>query len=612
MVSCKGVLRPLWNNRKLLILVLTPTLLCPLLVVIGNQAASCAYAVLIIAIYWMTDVLPMAVTALLPVLLFPLLGVMHSSQVCANYMKDIIMTMIGAFFVADAMEHWNIHRRFALRILLHTASSHRWLMFGLMCVTSFLAMWMSNSVVTAMMVPLVIAILKEIDDKRKETSSTSTTVEGELLKKESEEIELNIDSPKESVAETITSEESDDDISDKSYQRLCKGLVLCIAYSANIGGTATLYGTSSNIVMTGQLESMYGYDATIDFGTWFAYGFPNQLIILLVAWLVLQWRFLDLKWISNCFKCQFSCRRQYNTPSAAESIIRQQHAELGSMSWAEGVVLGHFVVLSVLWLTYDPRFIPGWASLFDHRYVTSTTATMAVVVSLSLIPARRPNFLRLGYWRCEKKANISEAKDKEKSSNSNTLLDWRRASSNMRWEVIFLMGAGYAIADAFEVSGLSDYLGEQFKVFASIPAWSLVAVCTVLIAVLTEFISNTATAAVFLPIIAKMAESTSINPHYLIIPTTVASSFAFMLPIATPPNAIAFSYGMLTVLDMIKSGILMNIASLVIVNLTINSLGVILFDLHSYPSWANAVTAAPSTLPLCVDFNDTLSTNIPS
>ncbi|XP_070553682.1 Na(+)/citrate cotransporter-like [Ptychodera flava] len=587
MAACMNIAKLLWHKRKLLVLVLTPILLCPLPIIIQDTAALCAYAVLIIAIYWMTEVLPIALTALLPVLLFPLLGVMHSAQVSANYMKDIIMTMIGAFFVADAMEHWNIHRRFALRILCHTASTPRWLMFGLMTTTSFLAMWMSNSVVTSMMVPLAVAILKEINVKRTE-SQLPRVANGDA------DLELQKDHEESKPIASVTSATeqtpaSKSGVSDDDFKNLSKGLVLCVAYAANIGGTATLYGTSSNIVMTGQLESLYGYEATVDFGTWFAYGFPNQLIILIIAWLVLQWRFLDLRGLFKLCRRSRNRRRKHHVPSDAELIIRKQYAELGKMTWAEVIVLVHFIALSLLWLTYSPRFIPGWSSLFSHQYVTSSTATMAVVISLALIPSSKPNFLK-----CGRNQSFNVEEENADSSPAPAILDWRRASSNMRWEVIFLMGAGYAIADAFGESGLSDYLAEQFKVFATIPAWSLVIVCTVLIAILTEFISNTATAAVFLPIIGKMGESIGVNPHYLMIPTTVASSFAFMLPIATPPNAIAFSYGTLTVMDMVKCGLLINLASLVVVNLTINTFGVFLFDLNTYPAWAGGTTIQPS------------------
>ncbi|XP_077864124.1 Na(+)/dicarboxylate cotransporter 3-like [Saccoglossus kowalevskii] len=404
MASVRAAGRTIWNQRKRIVLVLTPVILSPLLIKVQTAAASCAYAVLIISIYWMAEVFPMAVTALLPVLLFPLLGIMHSSRVSANYMKDIIMTMIGAFFVADALAYWDLHRRFALKILLYTASSPRWLMFGLMATTSFLAMWMSNSVVTAMMVPLTIAILKEIDTKRKETKHSGMENGAVIVERTEEGIEIkeynsvhDYDKSTEEV-EALRKSRDSDPTGDEAFTRLSKGMVLCVAYAANIGGTATLYGTSSNIVMTGQLESLYGYEAVIDFGTWFLYAFPNQLIILLFAWFVLQWRFLDLRGILKNCRCGFStcCSKTTKKESDAQLVIREQYEAMGSMSWAEVVVLIHFVVLSLLWLSYSPRFIPGWASIFDHGYVTATTATIAVVVSLCLFPAKRPAFLKCG------------------------------------------------------------------------------------------------------------------------------------------------------------------------------------------------------------------------
>ncbi|XP_070553681.1 Na(+)/citrate cotransporter-like [Ptychodera flava] len=633
-VSCKEFWRTLWAFRSTLVLILTPILLCPLPVLVPDPAALCAYAILIMAVYWITEVIPLAVTALLPMVLFPTLGVLDMKTVCANYLKDTNMLFVGGLIVATAVEKWNLHKRIALRVLLSVGSRPVWLMFGFMTTTAFLSMWMSNTATTAMMIPIAHAVLVELLDKKRQYRRLSMRnsgrfqrkgdngvyVDGQLEQRDVEtqadldEIELGdaIDGEVKPEKEEETKAASLIDLTDKSMppedRSLSKGVTLCVAYAANIGGTATLTGTGPNLVISGQVETLYGTDAVIDFGSWFIYAFPGMLVCLFLAWVWLQLQYLDLwssikRWFRLCCsgRCSQCCREnclclcckdkeKSKRVDPVESVIRKQYEALGPMSWAEGAVLCHFIILALLWLTRDPKFAPGWVIAFRKGYVTDSTAGVFISVLLFCFPAYPPNF---GCLKARNDHSIPRPKE--------ALLDWHTVNTKLPWNVVILLGGGFALAEACKESGLSAWLGDRFVGLAVIPPVAMVIVITVIIALFTEITSNTSTASIFLPILGQLGTSLGIHPFYFMIPATVACSFAFMLPVATPPNAIVFAYGTLSILDMAKCGFFMNILCLIVVNISINTIGVALFDLHTFPSWAaegSAATTAAMTTPI--------------
>uniref|UniRef100_A0AAQ6A6C7 Solute carrier family 13 member 5b n=2 Tax=Amphiprion TaxID=80969 RepID=A0AAQ6A6C7_AMPOC len=545
--------------KNQLVLFSTPLLLLPLPLVIGTREAECGYVIILMAVYWCTEVLPLAVTALLPALLFPLFGIMQSKDVCMQYLKDTNLLFVGGLMVAVAVEHWNLHKRIALRVLLLVGVRPALLMLGFMGVTAFLSMWISNTATTAMMVPIVQAVLEQLNNTDAEIP--------QILKK-------NVYSIINATVEAAKHKEAAEKL------KMCKGMILCVCYSASIGGTATLTGTGPNLVLNGQMNQLFPENGdVINFASWFGFAFPNMIIMLTLAWLWLQFVFMGFN-----FKKTWGCGSvQTEKDIAAYNVIREQYRLLGPMSFGEINVLGIFILLVVGWFTRDPGFIDGWATVLfnsEAEYVTDATVAIFVAILLFVLPSKPPRF-------CSRRTRADIAPH-QSAGPTPPLLTWKVAQKKLPWGIVLLLGGGFALAKGSEVSGLSQWMGNQMTPLQSIPPWAIAILLCLLLATFTECTSNVATATLFLPVLASMSQSIGINPLYIMVPCTLCTSFAFMLPVATPPNAIVFSYGYLKVADMAKTGFVMNIIGILCITLAINSWGRAMFDLDTFPAWANA------------------------
>ncbi|XP_067231828.1 solute carrier family 13 member 5a isoform X1 [Chanodichthys erythropterus] len=579
MMMASRILNLIWRMKNGLIIFCTPFLLLPLPLVIGTKEAGCAYVVALMAVYWCTEVLPLAITALLPVVLFPLFRIMESKDVCMQYLKDTNMLFLGGLMVAVAVEHWNLHKRIALRVLLIVGVRPALLMLGFMGVTAFLSMWISNTATTAMMVPIVQAVLEQLNNTAEEQTTIPENEEKSTEKQNETQVFLCSVVPN---GHSFTIESDTEQHSQDAEERLkmCKGLTLCVCYAASIGGTATLTGTGPNLVLMGQMSQLFPNNPDIiNFASWFGFAFPNMIIMLLLAWLWLQIVFLGLN-----FRKTWGCGMvKTEKEIAAYNVIKEEHRSLGPMTFGELSVLALFVLLVVLWFTRDPGFVDGWATGFfnvEKEFVTDATVAVFVAALLFIFPSKPP---RLCFWRAQSFDTVPQ----QESGPTPTLLTWKVTQKKMPWSIILLLGGGFALAKGSEDSGLSKWLGDQMSPLQSIPPWAIAIVVCLMIATFTECTSNVATATLFLPILASMSQSIGINPLYVMIPCTLSASFAFMLPVATPPNAIVFSYGYLKVSDMARTGIVMNIIGILSITLAINSWGRAIFSLDTFPSWAN-------------------------
>ncbi|CAJ1063696.1 solute carrier family 13 member 5-like [Xyrichtys novacula] len=633
------MLRQVWRMKGLFILICSPFLLLPL--AFSTTEAACAYVIALMAVYWCTEVLPLAVTALLPTILFPVLGIMESKDVCMQYLKDTNMLFVGGLMVAVAVEHWNLHKRIALRVLLLVGVRPALLMLGFMGVTAFLSMWISNTATTAMMVPIVQAVLDQLNgnvdpeptsqsqrkivilhqDHQEKTNSPrilETGLNGPTLVQDNSEKSSNLQdntSPEEKVSsegqmdkqeivkptpqdkppsdctnsepvvvsvETVCCQMELEELSDMEDERktMSKGLLLCVCYAASIGGIATLTGTGPNLVLIGQMSQLFPQNGdVINFASWFAFAFPTMILTLILAWFWLQFLYIgcNLRKTWGCGAVQSEKER------AAYEVIRDEHRRLGKMSYGEFSVLALFTLMVALWFTRDPRFMDGWAThIFNSKaeFVTDATVSLFVAVLLFVLPSEPPRFLCC--WKS------SDTESQLSRGPAPPLLTWQVTQKKMPWNIVLLLGGGFALAKGSEESGLSRWLGTQMTPLHSIPPWAIAIILCLLIATFTECASNVATATLFLPILASMSQSISLNPLYVMIPCTLSASFAFMLPVATPPNAIVFSYGLLKVSDMARAGVVMNIIGIGCISLAINSWGRVMFDLDTFPSWANA------------------------
>ncbi|CAL1267392.1 unnamed protein product [Larinioides sclopetarius] len=525
-----------------LVSLLLPFLLLPL-ALSTNQGIQCAYVMLIVALYWLLEPVPIAAASMLPIVLFPLLGILSSTDVCQNYMKEGYMAFIAGLMAATAVESSNLHERIALKVLLLIGSEIKWILLGIMLTTAFLSIWINNSATAALMVPIVDALAGEMSSETKEIyfdDNNSASVSSQIC----------------SLEENRKTKYATKEKEDKSAA-LRVTLLLGVCYAANIGGTGSLIGTLPNLTLVAILEKLYPGSDEISFASWMMYNIPGLFLCVIIGWLYL--------WLVNIYFSKLNNNDE--SKDKLYRIILQRYQRLGSLSSYEATVIVLFSILILLWMFRDPKFIPGWYTALGFKLKVGDSAiAIAIVFLMFLLP--------------------SDFRD----LNSPRILEWKETQAKFPWSVIFLVGGGASLAQGAQVSGLSTCLVSMLSELRTLPPWLVVAITCFIIATATEFFSNLAVTMIFLPILSQMALSIGMNPLYLMLPATVVASYSFMLPVATIPNAIAFEEGNMKMMDMIKPGIAMNIMCCCVQLFTLNTLGIALFDLNKFPSWADNST----------------------
>uniref|UniRef100_A0AAQ6IC72 Solute carrier family 13 member 4 n=1 Tax=Anabas testudineus TaxID=64144 RepID=A0AAQ6IC72_ANATE len=533
--------------------------------------ACCAYVLIVTAVYWVSEAVPLGAAALVPAFLYPLFGVLKSSEVAAEYCKDTTLLLMGVICLAASIEKWNLHKRIALRMVMIAGAKPGMLVLGFMCCTVFLSMWLSNTSTTAMVMPIAEAVLQQLictgladshdDSETTEAPEEDTGTSGSV-------VEIEIPNVKRVKARR------DSQYPTKRDHMICKCLSLSITYAATIGGLITITGTSTNLIFAEQFNTRYPDAKVINFGTWFIFSFPIAIIMLVLTWLWLHFLFLGCNFRETC---SLSKKRKTKREMLSERRIHEEYAKLGPISYPEVVTGVFFILMTLLWFTREPGFVPGWTSLFEKKgYRTDATVSVLLGFLLFLIPARRP---------------FSSSSSSYESSESDPLapmITWKDFQRLMPWEIVILVGGGYALAAGCKVSGLSVWIGRQLEPMSGLPPWAVTLLACLLVSAVTEFASNPATLTVFLPILSALSETLQINPLHTLIPSTMCVSFGVMLPVGNPPNAIVFSYGHVQISDMVKAGFGVNLIGVAVVMLAITTWGVPLFSLTEFPAWAVA------------------------
>uniref|UniRef100_A0A8W4FJH5 Solute carrier family 13 member 3 n=1 Tax=Sus scrofa TaxID=9823 RepID=A0A8W4FJH5_PIG len=559
MAALATIAKKVWSARRLLVLLFTPLALLPVVFALPPKEGRCLFVILLMAVYWCTEALPLSVTALLPIILFPFLGILPSNKVCSQYFLDTNFLFLSGLIMASAIEEWNLHRRIALKVLMFIGVQPARLILGMMVTTSFLSMWLSNTASTAMMLPIANAILKSLfgqKEARKDLSWDSEENAAAVRKNGLHTVPTEMqfiagtedkDCPEEAEAPMDLQANSR---KEEEYRRnIWKGFLISIPYSASIGGTATLTGTAPNLILLGQLKR--------------------------------SWR-------------KKKSELRTDAENRARALIQEEFQNLGPIRFAEQAVFILFCMFAILLFSRDPKFIPGWASLFTPGFISDAVTGVSIVTILFFFPCQRPS---LKWWLDFKAPN----------TETEPLLTWKKAQDMVPWNIILLLGGGFAMAKGCEESGLSAWIGRQLHPLENVPPVLAVLLITVVVAFFTEFASNTATIIIFLPVLAELAIRLRVHPLYLMIPATVGCSYAFMLPVSTPPNSIAFASGHLLVRDMVRTGLLMNLMGVLLLSLAMNTWAQSIFQLGTFPDWANIhlanITALPPTLA-----NDTSQT----
>ncbi|XP_028287727.1 solute carrier family 13 member 1 [Parambassis ranga] len=588
----KKLSRGLWNFRSLILIILTPLLLLPLPLVDGTKVAQCAFVLLLMAVYWMTEVIPLSMTAMLPAILFPFFGIMKSSDVAKEYFKDFHVLLVGVICLATSIEKWGLHRRIALRLVTMVGVNPAWLILGFMSGCAFLSMWVQNTSAVAMVMPIVDAVLQQIL-KAKEGSSSCGQDNPNLQldetgvctekKKEAVQDKNQCDEPKEAwtsiqipagSAPAAAQEETGAPASASSSKRdvmMCKAMCIGIAYASSIGGITTLPGTSPNLIFSEYLKQIYPKCNSINFGNWLLLCLPISVIMLLLTWIWLYWLF-----IGSDFGFLWKCGgEQSEKEKAAKKVIEDEYKSLGGMSPQEILTGVVFLVMVFLWLTRSPGFMPGWSSLFPGytNYITDATVALLLGLLLFILPAYGP------------------------SRKYEAMISWEEFQTLMPWKVALLVGGGFALAEGAKESGLSLWVAELLTPLGELPVLATIAVACIIVTSLTELASNAATITIFLPILSPLAEAIHVNPLYVLIPTTLCTSFSFLLPVSNPPNAVVYAYGYISIMDMVKAGLGVNVIGVLSVLLAVATWGVPLFSLDTYPEWAPVLPGFNSTTP---------------
>ncbi|NP_001126407.1 solute carrier family 13 member 1 [Pongo abelii] len=558
------------------------------------KEAECAYTLFVVATFWLTGALPLSVTALLPSLMLPMFGIMPSKKVASAYFKDFHLLLIGVICLATSIEKWNLHKRIALKMVMMVGVNPAWLTLGFTSSTAFLSMWLSNTSTAAMVMPIAEAVAQQIINAEAEVEATQMTyfngstnhgleidesVNGHEINERKEKTKpvpgYNNDTGKiSSKVELEKTSGMGTKYRTKKGHMTCKLMCLCIAYSSTIGGLTTITGTSTNLIFAEYFNTRYPDCRCLNFGSWFTFSFPAALIILLLSWIWLQWFFLGFN-----FKETFKCgKTKIVQQKACAEVIKQEYQKLGPIRYQEIVTLVLFIIMALLWFSRDPGFVPGWSALFSEYPGFATDSTVALLIGLLffLIPAKR----------------LTETTPTGEivAFDYSPLITWKEFQSFMPWDIAILVGGGFALADGCEESGLSKWIGNKLSPLGSLPIWLIILISSLMVTSLTEVASNPATITVVLPILSPLAEAIHVNPLYILIPSTLCTSFAFLLPVANPPNAIVFSYGHLKVIDMVKAGLGVNIVGVAVVMLGICTWIVPMFDLYTYPSWAPAMS----------------------
>ncbi|WP_258804876.1 SLC13 family permease [Pseudarthrobacter sp. NS4] len=475
---------------------------------LSNDARVVAAVGTLMAVWWMTEAIPLSVTSLLPIALMPLLTERTIAETTAPYANPIVFLFLGGFLIAIAMQKWNLHRRIALLTLRRVGTHPRQIILGMMISTAFLSMWVSNTATTLMMLPIALSVLTLVVENSKHGAEAAVSPGGK------------------SMGEELRSGRAVSDLIENREVRLFGvALVLAVAWSATIGGLGTLLGSPPNAIVAGYISDELG--RTVGFAQWMMLGVPIVIVFIGLAWLLLT---------------RVIFRFDLADVPGGKQLINDEIAALGPMSQGEKIVRAVFAGAAFFWIV--PGLLSNIGDLGDQLpfldLFDDTVVAIAAGALLFIIPG-------------DKKGNMT--------------LNWKDAEEGLPWGVLLLFGGGLSLAAAVAATGLDAWFGERVSGLGALPIILLLATVVLIVLFLTEITSNTATAATFIPILGGVAVGIGIDPMTLLIPAALAATCAFMLPVGTPPNAIVFATGNVKISEMIRGGLVLNVVGVLLITI---------------------------------------------
>ncbi|CAL7942757.1 unnamed protein product [Xylocopa violacea] len=512
-------------------------------------AMRCLYVVGLMAMFWMTEVLPLPITGLIPVVLYPLMGIMSTGDTCACYMNDTTMMFIGSMAIAIVIENSGLHMRIALLIIKTIGCSHRRLTFGLFCVTMFVSMWISNTAATAMMLPIIETVLLELEAQGL----------GDMFVRESDTNE----------------EEERAEPSTRKPTNVTTVYYLVAAYASSLGGVGTLVGTGTNLTFKGFFERRFPKSSGIGLTSWMLYSVPAMLLMGLLTWIWLQVMYMGM------FRPGSEDARAIDIGAQGEkvaaTVIERKYRELGPITWHQSCVGVLFATVVLLWFFRSPGFVPGWPTYITHSHVKDSTATILVIVLFFVLPSKL-DFLR----------SFDRDPANRPTKPSPGMITWNMIHQKMHWSLILVLGGGFAISAGSTTSKLSSIIGNALTALRSIDPLAILVIVCIFAETLTELTSNVTVANIILPVLAEMCVAIRLHPLYLMLPATLCCSFSFHLPVGTPPNAIATAAGRITTKDFAIAGIGPTVITLLVTTFAFSTWGAYVFNLSEFPEWAAA------------------------
>ncbi|WP_198392909.1 SLC13 family permease [Brevibacterium yomogidense] len=484
------------------------------------EAKVTAATAALMGIWWMTEAIPIPATALVPLVVFPIFNGVDLSEVGGSYGSDTIFLFMGGFLIALSMQKWNLHRRIALVVLRVMGDRTNLMIAGFMISTGFLSMWVSNTATAVLMLPIGLSVLILVNETMERSGDVASL-------SDAGDAQAGASAGGQAGDGTDSAEASATTKGSLLQSKFGTALMLAIAYSASIGSLGTIIGTPPNTFLVGYLRD--NHDISIGFGQWMLVGVPVAVVMMFICWLLLT---------------QVFFRPEVKRIPGGRKLIDDEMAKLGPMSRPEWMVLAVFILAALSWI-----FIP---TIFDPAPISDAGIAMTVGLILFILPAGAKRGVRL--------------------------LDWDTAV-DMPWGVLLLFGGGLALSGQFTSSGLTESIGDAVEGLAGVPIVVLVAVLAFAILFLTEITSNTATAATFIPVVGGVALGIGADPLILTVPVALAATCAFMLPVATPPNAVAFGSGYVTIGQMVKGGFWLNMIALVVLTLATMTLAVGVFGI---------------------------------